>query len=58
MTEQRLIEEARREGRREGRKERRVSNVTLVVKERPKSNVAWSFMTGRTLSCYCLPRSR
>jgi hypothetical protein len=49
MTEQRLIEEARREGRREGRRERRGSNVTFVVNERPKSSVAWSFITGRTL---------
>ena len=49
ITEQRLIEEARREGRREGRKERRGSNVTLVVKERPKSNVAWSFIGADTV---------
>jgi peptidoglycan hydrolase CwlO-like protein len=48
MTEQRLIEEARREGRREGRRERRGSNVTLVVNERAKSSVAWSLVTGRT----------
>jgi len=47
MTEQSLIEEARREGRREGRRERR-SNVTLVVNEKPTSSVAWSFVTGRT----------
>jgi len=47
MTEERLIEEARREGRKEGRRERR-SNVTLVVNERPKSSVAWSLFTGRT----------
>ncbi|KAH8757096.1 hypothetical protein BGZ57DRAFT_645795 [Hyaloscypha finlandica] len=47
MTEQRLIEEARRDGRREGRRERR-SNVTLVVNERPESSVAWSLFTGRT----------
>ena len=49
MTEQRLIEEARREGRRERRRERRGSNVTLVVNERPKSSVTWSFFTGRTM---------
>jgi chromosome segregation ATPase len=48
MTEQRLIEEARRDGRREGRRERRRSNVTLVVNERPESSVAWSLFTGRT----------
>ena len=48
MTEQRLIEEARREGRREGRREKRGSNVTLVVNERAKSSVAWSLVTGRT----------
>lgn len=48
MTEQRLIEEARREGRREGRRERRGSNVTLVVNERAESSVAWSLFTGRT----------
>ncbi|KAL5313322.1 hypothetical protein ACEPPN_019055 [Leptodophora sp. 'Broadleaf-Isolate-01'] len=47
-TEQRLIEEARRDGRREGRRERRRSSVTLVVNERPKSSVAWSLFTGRT----------
>lgn len=46
MTEQRLIEEARRNGRREGRRERR-SNVTFVVNERPESSVAWSLFTGR-----------
>ena len=39
MTEQRLIEEARRDGRREGRRETRRSNVTLVVNERPKSGM-------------------
>jgi len=48
MTEQRLIEEARRDGRREGRRETRRSNVTLVVNERPESSVAWSLFTGRT----------
>jgi hypothetical protein len=39
MTEQRLIEEARRDGRRKERRETR-SNITLVVNERPKSSVA------------------
>ena len=48
MTEQRLIEEARRDGRREGRRERKRSNVTLVVNERPESSVAWSLFPGRT----------
>ena len=48
MTEQRLIEEARRDGRREGRREKRRSNVTLVVNERPESSVAWSLFPGRT----------
>ncbi|KAF8862696.1 hypothetical protein BDZ45DRAFT_722969 [Acephala macrosclerotiorum] len=52
MTEQRLIEEARREarreGKREGRRERRRSNITLVVNERPESSVAWPLFTGRT----------
>jgi len=46
MTEQRLIEEARRDGRREGRRETRRSIVTLVVNKRPKSSVAWSLFTG------------
>ncbi|KUJ10919.1 uncharacterized protein LY89DRAFT_689474 [Mollisia scopiformis] len=48
ITEQRLIEEARRDGRKEGRRERRRSNVTFVVNERPKSTVAWSLFMGRT----------
>jgi hypothetical protein len=47
MTEQRLIEEARRDGRREERRERRRSNVTLVVNERPESSVTWSLFTRR-----------
>lgn len=48
MTEQRLVDEARREGRREGRRDRRGSNVTLVVNERAESRMAWSLVTGRT----------
>ena len=48
MTEQRLIEEARRDGRREGRRETRRSNVPLVVNERPRSSVEWSLFTTRT----------
>jgi hypothetical protein len=45
---QRLVEEARREGRREGRRERKGSHVTFVVKEKPRSSMAWSLITGRT----------
>ena len=48
MTEQRLIEEARRDGRREERRIRRRGNITLVVNERPESSVAWSIFRART----------
>lgn len=55
MTEQRLIEEARRDGRREGRRETRRSNVTLVVNGGPRA--AWHGLFSRDRQPELEPRN-